>query len=46
MPSNKNRLYIALYPSGVVGNEERKYVKLSILSETGSDPILDTIGVS
>ncbi|KAF1950373.1 hypothetical protein CC80DRAFT_426903 [Byssothecium circinans] len=25
MPSNKNRLYIALYPSGVVNNEERKY---------------------
>ncbi|PSN60499.1 hypothetical protein BS50DRAFT_593605 [Corynespora cassiicola Philippines] len=24
MPSNKNRLYIALYPSGVVNNEERK----------------------
>ncbi|KAF2241399.1 hypothetical protein BU26DRAFT_511493 [Trematosphaeria pertusa] len=25
MPSNKKRLYIALYPSGVVDNEERKY---------------------
>ncbi|KAF2264793.1 hypothetical protein CC78DRAFT_553322 [Lojkania enalia] len=25
MPSNKNRLYIALYPSGVVNNEDRKY---------------------
>jgi len=25
MPSNKPRLYIALYPSGVVNNEERKY---------------------
>uniref|UniRef100_A0A8H7KBP1 Uncharacterized protein n=1 Tax=Bionectria ochroleuca TaxID=29856 RepID=A0A8H7KBP1_BIOOC len=25
MVGNKNRLYIALYPSGVVGNEERKY---------------------
>ncbi|KAF1843617.1 uncharacterized protein K460DRAFT_378720 [Cucurbitaria berberidis CBS 394.84] len=25
MPSNKSRLYIALYPSGVVNNEERKY---------------------
>ncbi|KAF2107556.1 hypothetical protein BDV96DRAFT_506016 [Lophiotrema nucula] len=25
MPSNKNRLYIALYPSGVANNEERKY---------------------
>lgn len=25
MPSNKLRLYIALYPSGVVNNEERKY---------------------
>ncbi|KAF2866268.1 hypothetical protein BDV95DRAFT_611731 [Massariosphaeria phaeospora] len=25
MPSNKRRLYIALYPSGVVNNEERKY---------------------
>ncbi len=24
MPSNKNRLYVALYPSGVVNNEERK----------------------
>ncbi|KAK0934717.1 hypothetical protein LTR29_013724 [Friedmanniomyces endolithicus] len=25
MPSGKLRLYIALYPSGVVNNEERKY---------------------
>ncbi|KAJ5948186.1 hypothetical protein N7466_001201 [Penicillium verhagenii] len=25
MPSNKKRLYIALYPSGTVNNEERKY---------------------
>ncbi|KAI1132259.1 hypothetical protein F5Y10DRAFT_218378 [Nemania abortiva] len=25
MVSNKKRLYIALYPSGVAGNEERKY---------------------
>ncbi|KAH6651582.1 hypothetical protein BKA67DRAFT_660381 [Truncatella angustata] len=25
MPSNKPRLYIALYPSGVVNSEERKY---------------------
>ncbi|KAI0155603.1 hypothetical protein BJ166DRAFT_337965 [Pestalotiopsis sp. NC0098] len=25
MPSDKPRLYVALYPSGVVGNEERKY---------------------
>ncbi|KAI5455762.1 hypothetical protein BGZ63DRAFT_368375 [Mariannaea sp. PMI_226] len=25
MPSDKKRLYIALYPSGVVDNEERKY---------------------
>ncbi|KAJ2991012.1 hypothetical protein NUW58_g2681 [Xylaria curta] len=25
MPSNKPRLYVALYPSGVVNNEERKY---------------------
>ncbi|KAI1120106.1 hypothetical protein F5Y10DRAFT_273405 [Nemania abortiva] len=25
MPSNKNRLYVALYPSGVSNNEERKY---------------------
>ncbi|KAF2478356.1 uncharacterized protein BDR25DRAFT_321371 [Lindgomyces ingoldianus] len=25
MPSNKNRLYITLYPSGVANNEERKY---------------------
>jgi hypothetical protein len=25
MPSNKRRLYIALYPSGVVNNEERRY---------------------
>ncbi|KAF7556440.1 hypothetical protein G7Z17_g1422 [Cylindrodendrum hubeiense] len=25
MVSNKSRLYIALYPSGVVGNEERRY---------------------
>ncbi|KAH6970446.1 hypothetical protein BKA56DRAFT_636182 [Ilyonectria sp. MPI-CAGE-AT-0026] len=25
MVSKKNRLYIALYPSGVVGNEERRY---------------------
>ncbi|CRK20822.1 hypothetical protein BN1708_012953 [Verticillium longisporum] len=25
MPCNKSRLYIALYPSGVVDNEERKY---------------------
>ncbi|KAG7139932.1 hypothetical protein HYQ45_018837 [Verticillium longisporum] len=24
MPCNKSRLYIALYPSGVVDNEERK----------------------
>ncbi len=26
--SNKKRLYVALYPSGVVGNEERRYVFL------------------
>ncbi|KAL9567436.1 hypothetical protein ACKAV7_008386 [Fusarium commune] len=25
MGGNKNRLYIALYPSGVVNNEERRY---------------------
>ncbi|KAF2846103.1 hypothetical protein T440DRAFT_542719 [Plenodomus tracheiphilus IPT5] len=25
MPSNRNRLYIFLYPSGVVNNKERKY---------------------
>ncbi|KPM45248.1 hypothetical protein AK830_g1293 [Neonectria ditissima] len=25
MVSNKKRLYVALYPSGVVGNEERRY---------------------
>ncbi|KAH9824538.1 hypothetical protein Tdes44962_MAKER04358 [Teratosphaeria destructans] len=25
MPSNKERLYVALYPSGVVNNEERRY---------------------
>ncbi|KAL6154774.1 hypothetical protein ACJBU6_06395 [Exserohilum turcicum] len=25
MTANKKRLYIALYPSGVVGNEERRY---------------------
>jgi len=30
MPVKKDRLYIALYPSGVVNNEERKYVKPQI----------------
>ncbi|UNI24191.1 hypothetical protein JDV02_009958 [Purpureocillium takamizusanense] len=30
--SNKKRLYVALYPSGVVGNEERRYHWALILS--------------
>lgn len=30
MTANKKRLYIALYPSGVVGNEERRYPVKSI----------------
>lgn len=31
MVSNKKRLYVALYPSGVVNNEERKYAFSSCL---------------